>query len=155
MVPKHAFIDWMTVLNRLPTKDKMSRWGIELKSYCSFMQVSGRIKGSLFFECPFSKEIWQQILCMCDLRRTVLDWYYEFKWTVQKVKGKSMIFMVLRVGWKAFIYQIWREMNNRILRNKEEIKKQIMEHIKSVIQHKLARLRCVNLDPINLFLHDS
>ena len=84
-----------------------------------------------------------------------MDWYYEFKWAIQKVKGKSMISMVLRVGWNAFIYHIWRERNNRIFRNKEETKEQIMEHIKSVIRHRLAGLRCVNPDPVNLLLYDS
>ena len=66
-----------------------------------------------------------------------------------------MISMILRVGWNAFIYQIWRERNCRIFRNKEETKEQIMEHIKTAIRHRLAGLRHVNPDPINLFLHNS
>ena len=155
VVPKHAFIAWMAVLNRLPTMDRMIKWGIELECCCSLCKQVEESRDHLFFECPFSKEIWKQILCLCGLRRTVLDWHYEFKWAIQKVKGKSMISMVLRVGWNAFIYHIWRERNNRIFRNKEETKEQIMEHIKSVIRHRLAGLRCVNPDPVNLLLYDS
>ena len=84
-----------------------------------------------------------------------MDWHYEFKWAVQKMKETSMISMVLRVGWNAFIYQIRRERNNRIFKNMEETKEQIMKHIKFVIQHRLTGLRRVNPNPVNLFLHDS
>ena len=155
VTPKHAFIAWMTVLNRLPTKDRMSRWGIVLESCCSLCKLMEETRDHLFFECPFSKEIWQQVLYLCGLRRSVLDWHYEFQWAVKKLKGNSLISMVLKVGWNAFIYQIWRERNSRIFRNKEETKKQIIEKIKTAVQHRLARLRHVNPDHVNLFLHNS
>ena len=30
-VPKHSFISWMTILNRLPTRDRLREWGIEIE----------------------------------------------------------------------------------------------------------------------------
>ena len=56
------------------------------------------------------------VLSLCDVRREVLDWNGELTWVVQKLKGKALISMFLRIGWNAFIYQMWRERYNRLFR---------------------------------------
>ena len=34
VVPKHAFISWMAILNRLPTKERIKSWGLEVEETC-------------------------------------------------------------------------------------------------------------------------
>ena len=80
---------------------------------------------------------------------------FELKWAIQKLKGKALISIVLKVGWNAFIYHVWRERNNRLFKQTEQAKEQIMEKIKEVVRHRTAKLRNVAIDPVNMALHRS
>ena len=95
------------------------------------------------------------ILQQCGLGRDVLGWSYELKWAIQKLKGKALISIVLKVGWNAFIYHVWRERNNRWFKQIEEEKEHIMEKIKEVVRHRTAKLRNVATDLVNMALHRS
>ncbi|GJU77188.1 RNA-directed DNA polymerase, eukaryota, reverse transcriptase zinc-binding domain protein [Tanacetum coccineum] len=56
-IPKHSFILWLTIKERLATQDRVMKWyyGAEMKcSMCN--SVNDSIK-HLFFECPYTKEI--------------------------------------------------------------------------------------------------
>ena len=50
---------------------------------------------------------------------------------------------------------MWRERNNRLFRQKEETKEQILEHVKEAVRHRLAKLKNVAKDPINMSLYSS
>ena len=50
----------------------------------------------------------------CGLDKEVTGWEEELKWTMKRLKGKALISILLRIGWSAFIYHVWREHNNRI-----------------------------------------
>ena len=78
--------------------DRLKSWGIDLAGICSLCKQEQETRNHLFFECSFSKAIWKFILSLCGLRRDVLDWNYELKWATQKLKGKSLISTLLRIG---------------------------------------------------------
>ena len=111
----------MAILNRLPTKDRMSEWGMQLDRGCVLCHNVKESRNHIFFGCSFSKGIWKEVLSLCHLDRGVLDWEQELKWAVQRLKGKAMISSLLKVAWNAYIYNIWRERNIRIHDQKEEI----------------------------------
>ena len=119
------------------------------------LQTENETRNHLFFECSYSKKIWQQVLGLCRFRRDVLVWSYELRWAVQKLKEKSLISLILRIGWNAYIYQIWKERNNRIFKQKEEKEEQILEHIKTAVRYRIAALSHIVVDSVNLSLHDS
>ena len=60
-VPKHAFISWLAVLNRLPTKDRLRAWGIDMDGSCAFCNEQETCD-HLFFGCSFTKELWKKVL---------------------------------------------------------------------------------------------
>ena len=62
---------------------------------------------------------------------------------------------MLRVGWNAFIYHVWKERNNKIFKQKEENGDQIMEHIKFAVRYRLAGLRKVAIDEVNMSLSNT
>ena len=57
VVPKHAVISWMAILNILPTKDRMWNWGIELDEDCILCKEEKESREHMFFACRFSKTI--------------------------------------------------------------------------------------------------
>ena len=154
-IPKHVYITWMAILNRLPTVDRLASWGMAVDELCCLCQQENESSDHLFFGCDYAKTIWKRIMQLCELRREVGSWEEALKWAILKLKGKALISILLRVGWSAFIYQVWRERNNRLFKQQEEAKEQIIEKIKEVVRHRTAKLRNVAIDPVNMAFHQS
>ena len=155
MVPKHAVITWLAILNRLPTVDRLKAWGIDKDGLCSLCKQEQESRDHLFFECSYSKAVWKKVLQLCGLNREVLDWRREFAWAVQKFKGKALITKILKISWNAYIYCIWKERNNRLFVHKEESIEQVLEHIQISVRFRLAGLRDVAVDSVNVSLCSS
>ena len=47
--PKHSLIAWMTILNRLPTKDRLKAWELEVEEQCCFCQQGLESRDHVFF----------------------------------------------------------------------------------------------------------
>ena len=61
-VPKHVFISWMAILDRLPTMDRLRTRGMEVGGVCALCKQDMETRNHLLFSCSYSKEIWQKIL---------------------------------------------------------------------------------------------
>ena len=82
VVPKHAFITWLAVLNRLPTKDRMRAWGMEVDGNCILCRSAVETRDHLFYGCVFSKQIWKEVLNLSTYSREPSDWDEELQWTI-------------------------------------------------------------------------
>ena len=83
-IPKHTLIAWMTILNKLPTKDRLSKWGIPLVSeQCLLCHSSSESRDHLFFRCPFSREVWCCVLNLCGINRVPQLWEAKLEWCVK------------------------------------------------------------------------
>ena len=63
-IPKHSFITWMALLNRLPTLDRLAAWGISVGGICCNCQEEMETRDHLLFGCSYAKGIWRQILLL-------------------------------------------------------------------------------------------
>lgn len=59
MIPKHAFLSWLVALDRLSTRDRMRRWGITVSPLCLLCGSTDECRQHLFFDCPYSQEVWE------------------------------------------------------------------------------------------------
>ena len=120
---------------------------------CVLCQQEAETREHLFFEYSFAVEIWKEMLRQCGLGRESLCWEGELKWAATKLKGKAMISTLLRVGWNAFVYHIWRERNCRIFQHHTESSMKFLEDIREVIQYRLVRLSKVKADEVHIALY--
>ncbi|GAA0151837.1 reverse transcriptase [Lithospermum erythrorhizon] len=60
-IPKFAFIVWFLLQNRLRTKDRLCRWGMEVDPHC-VLCGGFETHDHLFFECSYAAEVWRVIL---------------------------------------------------------------------------------------------
>ncbi|XVE83810.1 hypothetical protein DITRI_Ditri16bG0117100 [Diplodiscus trichospermus] len=97
-IPKHAIIAWMAILDRLPTKDRLATWGLEVDVGCVLCEREVESRDHIFFGCCYSKAVWKEILKLCGLERGVLTWNKELSWAVNKLKARSLILMVMRLA---------------------------------------------------------
>ncbi|KAH1131185.1 hypothetical protein J1N35_002563 [Gossypium stocksii] len=54
-IPNHSLIDWMALLDRLPTKQRLASRGLNIKSSCSFCRREVERGDHLFFGCGYAK----------------------------------------------------------------------------------------------------
>ncbi|XP_056690337.1 uncharacterized protein [Spinacia oleracea] len=60
--PKAIFITWLALQNRLPTKERLLSWNLNIDGVCEFCQVQDEKLSLLFFECYYSQDIWRTVL---------------------------------------------------------------------------------------------
>lgn len=66
-VPKHAFILWLTIKNKLMTKYRIQTWSPIIDSRCSLCKSEKKTRDHIFFQCQFARIVWFSIKSMCDL----------------------------------------------------------------------------------------
>lgn len=113
-IPKHAFILWVAINNRLATKDKLRLWGLNSNDTCVLCNGQAECRNHLFFECSFSADIWKKVLILCAVRRHPRYWQNELLWATHGLKGNSFGSTIKKMAWAATIYHIWCERNRRI-----------------------------------------
>ena len=148
-------IAWMALLNRLPTLDRLAAWGLVVSGTCRLCQETMETRDHLFFRCRYSKEVWKAVLQLCGLQRAVQDWNTKMNWAVKKLKGRSLISIILTVAWRAFVYLIWKERNQRMYNQRAETISCLLEHIKSIVRIKLSKLENIAEDLVNRSLCQS
>ena len=79
-VPKHFFISWMVILNRLPTRDRMREWEIVIEGRCELCHNKMESRNHIFFGCSFSQAVWREVLRMSGLNKRVMRWEEELEW---------------------------------------------------------------------------
>lgn len=104
----------MAILRKLPTLNRTRSWWIVSNFSCLFYGMQDEYRNHLFIECPFSKELWGQILQNCGISRQVQGWNTEMQWAICRIKGKALISVVLRVVWSAYLYYLRLERNARM-----------------------------------------
>ena len=55
----NAFISWLALRRRLPTKDRLRRWRLNVSGTCVLCNLEIETHRHLFFECFFSRLIWE------------------------------------------------------------------------------------------------
>ncbi|GAA0158372.1 hypothetical protein LIER_15420 [Lithospermum erythrorhizon] len=75
-IPKYAFIVLLLLQNRLSTKDRLCRWGMEVDPHCV---LCGDLESHdhLFFECPYAAQVWRLILQRLGEYRGAIAWAQE------------------------------------------------------------------------------
>ncbi|KAG7530870.1 Reverse transcriptase zinc-binding domain [Arabidopsis thaliana x Arabidopsis arenosa] len=60
-IPKHAFNMWIATLDRLPTKTRLSSWGLQIQDTCGLCSLSPESRDHLFLSCDFALYLWNAV----------------------------------------------------------------------------------------------
>lgn len=145
-IPKHSFIYWVLMRDRLPTKDRMRNWGLNVNPECPLCNTALESTSHLFFECEYSTAVWLAFFNHPTLNPP-RDMSNAMVWAQQVTvssKARSICLLILQ----AAVYFIWRERNAR-LHSAGELQPSIL--VKQI--HLLLRAKVAALDlrskPIN------
>ncbi|GJU81721.1 reverse transcriptase zinc-binding domain-containing protein [Tanacetum coccineum] len=73
-IPKHSFILWLAINEKLMTHDRMKKWGTYDMMVCTLCKKDEESHNHLFFDYDFSQNIWNGICKMIKLNNSHKDW---------------------------------------------------------------------------------
>lgn len=114
-VPKHSFVMWLMVQDRLLTRDKLERWNLAISNVgCPLCEAASESHTHLFFCCEYSRMIMTRICDWVGIRRMPYQRGRWLHWIRHLSGGKSLKHCVWLAAIQAGIYHIWRSRNKRI-----------------------------------------
>ncbi|XP_071704788.1 uncharacterized protein [Rutidosis leptorrhynchoides] len=136
--PKHAFIMWLVIKERLTTQDKLKQW-YPNKSYSC--DLCGTIEDSirhLFFECNYSKQVWKEVKRYLIWRGLPNNVFSIVDLLAKSTQRNKIWGVINRITLAATVYHIWQERNSRIFKGRKRGEMEIANCIIADIQLKLT-----------------
>ena len=139
-VPRQSIILWLATKGRLRTKDRLPRTA-ENDNTCNLCRREGESHDHLFFNCGYSKKVWELITTKAKIAWPMLPWQDLLTWLEQRttVTG-NFLQWISYLALSSTIYHLWRERNRRTFDNSGQstntlcddilvqIRTQLMEH---------------------------
>lgn len=113
-IPRCSFITWLAMLTRLPTKDRLRRWGLAVPADCVLCAQGQETHNHLFFECVFSSELWRTFAQRLGLSQQVDLQLVASEIVANQSLVHSSKGVVARLLFQVCVYLIWKERNKRI-----------------------------------------
>ncbi|GFS37427.1 phytochrome and flowering time regulatory protein [Actinidia rufa] len=118
IIPRHSFILWLGLKDRLLTKNKLRDY-IEDQS-CPLCSAQNETLNHLFFQCTFGKQIWANIKSWLGISRAMQSLKATVKWLIKEARGTGFPAKIKRIGIACMVYSIWEARNKRIFEGKVE-----------------------------------
>lgn len=105
---------WLALLRRLPTKDRLRRWGMNVTDTCVLCNNGIETHHLLFFECEYSSAIWMHFASsVCSSPPSDLHSASSLI-LLNSSQLHAHATILLKLLLQSSIYIIWRERNARI-----------------------------------------
>uniref|UniRef100_A0A2N9JAL9 Reverse transcriptase domain-containing protein n=1 Tax=Fagus sylvatica TaxID=28930 RepID=A0A2N9JAL9_FAGSY len=110
-IPRHSFIGWLAILSKLPTKERMLKWGFNVDGNCVFCRYAIETRNHIFFDCSFSKRIWRNVMALRLISDPQFCWEHLVEWGSMHLKGKGLRANLCKLAWWAIVYYLWFQRN--------------------------------------------
>ncbi|WZY96943.1 hypothetical protein YC2023_069272 [Brassica napus] len=112
-VPRHAFTAWVIYQDRLPTRSRLLKWGMNISPSCCLCDAAVEDRTHLFLNCEVSEGIWNLALHRLGYSfRAFHTWTSFTEWVSLRDTVTSRT--LKRLVAQATITNIWMERNSRL-----------------------------------------
>ncbi|PWA81811.1 reverse transcriptase zinc-binding domain-containing protein [Artemisia annua] len=73
-IPRHTFITWLAIKNKLMTQDKLIKWYPNKVMCCPLCKSMLDTHDHLFFQCQYSKEVWEAMKIKAKIQFNAGTW---------------------------------------------------------------------------------
>ncbi|XP_013731626.1 uncharacterized protein LOC106435299 [Brassica napus] len=113
-IPRNSFMALLALLRRMPTRDRLRRWGMDVPSVCVLCSTSSETHHHLFFECEYSSTLWQAFASQI-WTNPPNDLHSAASWILQLSRqSNANVIRLIKHIFQASIYLLWKERNARI-----------------------------------------
>lgn len=104
--PRHSFIVWLAILNKLSTKDRLVKWMPSADT--QYVLCGGlELRDHLFFSFPYSTEEWRNLTFSWLFLSS--DWHTFLNWGINHLNRPRCWMVHIKIIWELCIYNLWRE----------------------------------------------
>ena len=112
-VPKHAFTMWTANYDRLPTKARLSTWGLPISPLCSFCSKDPETREHLFLTCEYSLDVWRNVFHRCHPPTSPFsDWAELLSWI--RAPASMRLSLLRKLATQTVVFHLWKQRNNLI-----------------------------------------
>lgn len=138
--PKFSFVMWLAMKDRLSKGERMSNWSGNIDTTCVFCQVPMETLAHLFFECPYSSQIWEALTRRVMESRYTTSWRGIMRVALDQTQGKIMLF-TLRYVLQVDVHIIWIERNRKRHGETPKLAVLVIKWIDKVVKNKLSIIK--------------
>ncbi|XP_071688234.1 uncharacterized protein [Rutidosis leptorrhynchoides] len=142
-IPRHAFILWLLMGERLKTQDKLKAWEIRQGDIiiCSLCNLIPDSHEHTFFSCPFASQVWSLVLTHMDFPISSHNWKDFMLLVCPFAKRNIARIVIIKLLFAATVYFVWQERNRRVFKKGKQSPVQVFESIYSTVRLKLMSFR--------------
>lgn len=111
-IPKHDFILWLVMRDRLSTRDRLITWGLSIPSDCLLCNSASESKAHIFFNCSYSAEGWNSFFTHLALSPPVF--FDDIVRWVHRSSRNQKLKTICKLIFQGVVYFLWKEMNTRL-----------------------------------------
>lgn len=141
-IPRQSFHAWLVVQNRIPTRDRMIGWGIQVPPLCLLCNANDESRDHLYWDCNYTFDLWSIVAGRCRItpeRR----WENTLHQMITLPPPSSTRSLIL-LGWQATLYWIWNERNGRLHSNQFRSIDSLFSIIDHQVRNKIQSFREAN-----------
>ena len=140
-IPRHAFISWIFVHHRLPTKVRLNRFLHQNDILCTMCKGAPEDDVHLLSTCPYAKEVWDSILLWWPIpRRCVIFSLEDMLESLVHTPAPKARKQISSAIYAATIYFIWYARNQLLFKNHRVPAQQTVCLIKTQIRQRILFL---------------
>lgn len=133
--PKSVFILWLALHKRLPTKDRLIRWGINCAAVCPLCMNVDESLDHLFFQCSFSAEVWHRVMQWIGIQSLVCSFDQEVSHMARIARKKGDHAKLTVMAFTEIIYALWCQRNSRIFGS-------IVKQVNVIVREIVYKMAC-------------
>nr|XP_016490553.1 PREDICTED: uncharacterized protein LOC107810305 [Nicotiana tabacum] len=95
-IPRHLFILWLALNQRLAIVDRLAKWKIDVPKECVLCtSQKEETLDHLFFECAYARSIWVALVGWLKEKHNVGSWEQKLKWLIKRTNSSRLRAQVL------------------------------------------------------------
>ncbi|GJR98385.1 RNA-directed DNA polymerase, eukaryota, reverse transcriptase zinc-binding domain protein [Tanacetum coccineum] len=144
LIPKHAFILWLAIQEKLLTQDIMEKWQSIADLKCALCKKVTNSHDHLFFKYEFTIKVWKEMMNKSHNLggKVILKDIVE---VISNERGKNSIGMVVnKLMLATIVYTVWQLRNQRLFRDECRTEEVICKIISEQVKNKLMTLKVKN-----------
>ena len=140
-IPRHAFIAWVCVHRRLPTKVRLSKLYHQNDLQCVLCSHHNEDDSHLFTACPYAREVWDAVMHWWPLPfRNTFPSLETMAASLSRFKAPRTHKQISYAIFAATLYFIWYVRNQLLFRNHLIVAQSTVCMIKEQIRHRVLFL---------------
>lgn len=138
-IPRHSFHSWLVILDRIPTRDRLMQWGLQVDGHCLLCNTNQESRDHIYFSCNFGFDLWTLVTSRLQLtpHRNWPDTIRQM--TTLPPPTAQRTFTLL--AWQSTVYWIWNERNARLHASSLRSADQLFKVIDSQLRNKIQSIR--------------